>query len=1480
MNVTEDGVVLIASVIEGDVCFSSSYFDFYAQTLDDAAGEIMVMRDDVVDEDIYEDLTGALQKINDAQTISYDYFRSFEYVKDAIEYLEENGAHELVDELTDAMGDVALSSVLYQEKDHGFDSTAEAWEKFQKAQKRFISNQYEAGIAQLRSALKKLPEPNTILWDKTTRVSHSRNTVSELLVYEDESMLHLGWLEEISEENHTLYARSTNLGRTWWIIDASEQAAPYLLYCGYDPTDVGLVLDITRTLSQIYVRHDCHYLYVPMEPPPDFPYPLPPDIPLWGTVNDPYFDQYQDYVFQYVGRKPFYVPMCTPGGIPNPPPKAPDLCVASISMPQYAFIGETVNINTVLMNMGDADVSGEVLTTLFVDGVLVKTDVISRFEANETSVYTFQKSWHSERLVEISQRIDPGITVEDGDTSNNILTRSLAVLDPLQDWDNDGLSNEEESPPGVYWFEGENCYYPGVTVEDDPLAGMGKVAVDGYWAVTASIWNQIAAGTYDVYMRAKTSIPGRTAKLEINTDGTRPDGIDWHAYFTLTEEYQWYKAPNIAFQEPNRILVRGGIATHYAPGPKDVYIDQFMFIPVDCRKMPTNPMDADTDRDGLSDGEEAPSGCYFFEGEDYAYPGVTIEEDPEAGFGLVAVDGYWAVTVSIWDQIAAGTYDVYMRAKTSIPGRTAKLEINTDGTSPGDIDWDADFILTEEYQWYKAPNIAFQEPNRILVRGGDQTSDPGPKDVYIDRFMLIPTAYNRVPTHPLDLDTDGDGLEDGKEVPGSPHAFVVDRFEYDDSPLTHEWGIYDGTGTVSTVYEEDRYGRVMRSTSGEGVGFGICLPEPVGTPFSSLPVFENLHFDMQANENFFFYVQVETTDGNSYYLRYDPDNDPLDTSISGYAIYGIGTEYRDGSWHTLERNLEQDIYQAWGTHYECTKGVAIRGGSYQIDNIYLHDGTAIYNSNPLISDTDGDGLEDGKEVYGFYPVSRVEAEYYVDWGPILPEEFDQPYEHLASSYYFVAFLRPGEMHMNIFVEEEGEYRIKVGAFAYGDPSTKPIPTFTIDYNPVTEVSQEFSPHFYTSLAETCYMNFTFTFTQEVDDSKQHTIRIQALSDYETSGAWLGIDYALVEKKGTNPTRPDLFLEIDCMSAKPSTDRNIEGTPHIFDIDNDAIDYLVYYYGELGIDVHPLVDEEVCVGLVDLDNDGIENERDFDKDGQVDVDEDTGTDGLADEDEPGYDSVTNPDPNGDNYDAKTNPFGTENNGILDPNEDVGNMDNRLDWQEDYDGNNDWDDELDIMERKYHDFDETHLYITYSDLLFSFADPHLGAHIGAGLLDFNYFQAFFKNAEFNPVYVEKQILLHEIGHCIYVGIADDMDYAPSPYDDIPYEYWHISSGKEEIYSGTTVEEFDLEYPGFYYPGDYTLPLVGADGGVPPQPQELIDLDVDDDGDCGAYKWSIMCGGSLENIAEVGIFPDPVYELEEWSTHNVNAKFLWSVGDLSYW
>jgi len=74
-------------------------------------------------------------------------------------------------------------------------------------------------------------------------------------------------------------------------------------------------------------------------------------------------------------------------------------------------------------------------------------------------------------------------------------------------------------------------------------------------------------------------------------------------------------------------------------------------------------------------------------------------------------------------------------------------------------------------------------------------------------------------------------------------------------------------------------------------------------------------------------------------------------------------------------------------------------------------------------------------------------------------------------------------------------------------------------------------------------------------------------------------------------------------------------------------------------------------LEDINGDGIWNLPDgvLEGPGGNILDEDTGTDGLLDFQEVGYDPLTNPDPNGDNYHPIFNPGGTEGNGRRDPGE---------------------------------------------------------------------------------------------------------------------------------------------------------------------------------------------------------------------------------------
>jgi len=88
---------------------------------------------------------------------------------------------------------------------------------------------------------------------------------------------------------------------------------------------------------------------------------------------------------------------------------------------------------------------------------------------------------------------------------------------------------------------------------------------------------------------------------------------------------------------------------------------------------------------------------------------------------------------------------------------------------------------------------------------------------------------------------------------------------------------------------------------------------------------------------------------------------------------------------------------------------------------------------------------------------------------------------------------------------------------------------------------------------------------------------------------------------------------------------------------------------------PGTDPAELLLAVDLDGDGKRGQGEPVITNAYEPFSDVGSDGLADADEPGYDPITNPDPNGDDYHYLRNPLGTEGNGTYDlgePFEDVG------------------------------------------------------------------------------------------------------------------------------------------------------------------------------------------------------------------------------------
>ncbi len=156
------------------------------------------------------------------------------------------------------------------------------------------------------------------------------------------------------------------------------------------------------------------------------------------------------------------------------------------------------------------------------------------------------------------------------------------------------------------------------------------------------------------------------------------------------------------------------------------------------------------------------------------------------------------------------------------------------------------------------------------------------------------------------------------------------------------WEIYSGSGGMSADWGYlETY---LIEPGANPLSFGILFPE--GPLDMNIPSSKRyLSFKIKDDNAFRFYVRVKGTDGNDYYLTYDPDDDlwsQTGTTVK-YGIYGIGSEYQDGNWHTVYRDLELDLYRAFGSQtfgqsishcLDHTKWICIRG-DYLIDDIKI-----------------------------------------------------------------------------------------------------------------------------------------------------------------------------------------------------------------------------------------------------------------------------------------------------------------------------------------------------------------------------------------------------------------------------------------------------------------------------------------------------------------------------------------------------------------
>jgi hypothetical protein len=160
-------------------------------------------------------------------------------------------------------------------------------------------------------------------------------------------------------------------------------------------------------------------------------------------------------------------------------------------------------------------------------------------------------------------------------------------------------------------------------------------------------------------------------------------------------------------------------------------------------------------------------------------------------------------------------------------------------------------------------------------------------------------------------------------------------YENAEDGSTEGWAIYDKTpagASIKNVYDSNRDSRVIQ-LSGSGIDNGYRLRSSDGSKWYNSEQF-GLQWSMKFSESFVIYIDVETTVGHLY-IRYTPV-DYNDLRVGTYADFGIGSDAKDGKWHTFNRDLQADLKTAFpGTTILEVNGFLIRG-SGMVDDIMLY----------------------------------------------------------------------------------------------------------------------------------------------------------------------------------------------------------------------------------------------------------------------------------------------------------------------------------------------------------------------------------------------------------------------------------------------------------------------------------------------------------------------------------------------------------------
>ncbi|HFU76670.1 MAG TPA: DUF5011 domain-containing protein [Arcobacter sp.] len=153
------------------------------------------------------------------------------------------------------------------------------------------------------------------------------------------------------------------------------------------------------------------------------------------------------------------------------------------------------------------------------------------------------------------------------------------------------------------------------------------------------------------------------------------------------------------------------------------------------------------------------------------------------------------------------------------------------------------------------------------------------------------------------------------------------------------WIVYDyhpSGATITNVYDAEKSSRVIEF-QGDGQDNSYLIGHLYSTVSRAWNDTDNkiMKWDFKYSEPYTIYIRVYTNEGYKYII-YTNDDDSKGKINSLYVHVALGNSTIDGTWQTIERNLEDDL----STYIPSSTIISVEGmiirGSGRIDNIELN----------------------------------------------------------------------------------------------------------------------------------------------------------------------------------------------------------------------------------------------------------------------------------------------------------------------------------------------------------------------------------------------------------------------------------------------------------------------------------------------------------------------------------------------------------------